>query len=331
MFARYTKALLYSILIVTSVYGQSNYKMPKFKRVSQTYGYLIGQQYSLNMIIRKFPELEIHVLRAQFSFNSTFGISAKKIKEYLIDYLGQNTFNQFDDELITEIKKSILNETLTKELATNFISEVEERARGNITSVVLETLLSFQYFDRPQDELLQGFTKTFKTKGHPKSKNTDWEFKIPLSWKADEADRPNIIQKFVSDYGNGNQSIMILVKEIPLPKGHKISSKEINDLFTENEMREMIPENGKYVSFTKMTIDNQVGGMLECEQLVKRLDFTIKIRIAQFMFVRDNNMYILQGTVGSEQADVDLSHDMRKYLPLYKLVINSVLVNDQYK
>ena len=331
---KYKHAILILLFFITAinVFGQTtdNLKKPKYKRVSEAYGYLTGQEYSLDLIKKEFPQFEMSILKAQMSFNSTFGKSKEGMKKYLAEYLGQNEFSQYEEKLISELKKMLGNQTFTEEIATNFISEVESRAKGNIASTVLETLLSFQFSDRPQDELTSGFTTTFKTKGDPKSKNTDWQIKVPKSWKAEEADRPNIIQKFTSDYGAGNQSIMLMVKEMPLPKGYKITKEELNDLFTEKEMKDMVPDGGKFISFTKMTLDNNIGGMIEFEQTIERLDFKIKIRMVQFMFIRGNKMYTLQGTVGSEKADTDLSLEMKKYLPLYRLVANTIVVNDQY-
>lgn len=330
---KYTFSILLLFLTTINVFGQAtdNLKKPKYKRVSEAFGYVTGQEYSLDLIKKEFPQFEMSILKAQMSFNSTFGKSKVGMKKYLAEYLGQNEFNEYEIKLISEMKKMLGNQTFTEEIATNFISEVESRAKGNIASTVLETLLSFQFSDRPQDELTSGFTTTFKTKGHLKSKNTDWQIKVPKSWKAEEADRPNIIQKFTSDYGSGNQSIMLMIKEMPLPKGYKITKEELNDLFTEKEMKDMVPDGGKFVSFTKMTLDNNIGGMIEYEQTMERLDFKIKIRMVQFMFIRSNKMYMLQGTVGSEKTDTDLSLEMKKYLPLYKLVANTIVVNDQYK
>lgn len=330
---RYIFTILLFVVTTINVIGQptDNLKRPKYERVSEAYGYLIGQEYSLNLIKKEFPQFEMSILKAQMAFNSTFGKVKEGMKKYLDEYLGKNEFKEYDEKSIAEMQKLLDNQTFTEIIATNFIEEVENRAKGKIASTVLETLLSFQFYDRPQDELTSGFTTTFKTKGHLKSKNTDWQIKVPKSWKADEAERPNIIQKFTSDYGSGNQSIMLIVKEMPLPKGYKITKEELSDFFTENEMKDMVPEGGKFISFTKMTLDNNIGGMIEYEQIMERLDFKIKIRMIQFMFVRGNKMYMLQCSVGSEKADTDLSLEMKKYLPLYKLVANTIVVNDQYK
>lgn len=328
----YLFSVLLFILTTNYVCGQTtdNFKKPKYKRVSEAYGYLTGQEYSLNFIKKEFPHFEMNILKAQMSFNSTFGKSKEGMRVFLVEFLGQNEFKEYEDKLINEMKKLLGNQTFTEKIASNFISEVENRAKGNIATPVLETLLAFQFYDRPQDELTSGFTTIFKTKGHPKSKNTDWQIEVPKSWKAEEADRPNIIQKFTSDYGSGNQSIMLMVNEIPFPSGYKMTKVELDNFFTEKEMKDVVPDDGKFIAFTKMTLDSNIGGMIEYEQTMERLDFTIKIRMVQFMFIRDNKMYMLQGMVGSGKADTDLSLEMKKYLPLYKLIANTIVINDQY-
>lgn len=328
IFSFFTIAFLNCTVFALS---NDNIKIAKYKRVSEAYGYIIGQDYTLNLIKKEFPKYELQILHAEMSFNSSFGKSKFEIKKYLIEYLGQIEFNNYEDKLMIAMKNMLGNQTFSEENVTNFITEVESRAKGNIASTVLETILSFQFLDRPQNELTTGFTSTFKTKSHPKAKNTDWQIKVPKSWKAEEADRPNIIQKFISDYGAGNNTIMILVKEMPLADGHKLTNEELNELFTEKEMKSTVPEGGKFISFTKMTLDNYIGGMIEYEQSTERLDYKINIRMVQFTFIKDDKMYILQGIVGSINENTDLSIEMKKYLPLYKLVANSIVVNDQYK
>lgn len=322
--------ILFFIVTLNS-YGQisENLIKSKYKRTSEAYGYLLGQEHVLNLIKKEFPQLELNVLKAQMSFNSTFGKTKKGIEIYLKEYLGKEKYREYEEKLTVEIQKILNNQLFTKDSAIEYILQVESRSKGNINSTVLETLLSFEYYDRPQDEFISGFTKIFRTNGHPKSKSTDWQIRIPMSWKAEEADRPNIIQKFISDYGSGNQSIMLVVKE--LPKNYKLTSAEINLFFSENEIKGMVPEGGKFISFTKIRLDNNIGGMLEFEQISKNFESNVKIRMLSFMFLNRNKLYSLQCTVGSQKIDIDLSLDMKKFLPLYKLVANTIVVNQSYK
>ena len=327
---------LISLLVLThitgSIFAQTADKIikPKFERVSQAYGYLIGQEYTFSLIKTKFPNLELNISKAQINFNLTFGNAKEGMKSYLKEILSESEFRSYEEMVIAEMRKLLNVQVFTEEYAANFISEVESRGKGNVATPVLETLLSFQYFNEPQQEFLDGFTKIFKTKGHIKSKNTDWQIKVPISWRPAEGDRPNIIQKFVDDFGDGKRSIMLMVKEMALPENYKYSKQELNDLFSEKKVKDMVPKGAKFIAFSKMTLDNNIGGMLQIEQNVSRLDLTIKIRMVQFMFIRSNKMYILQCTVRSENTDSDLTLEMNKYLQLYRLIANSIVVNDQY-
>lgn len=328
---KFPRILCLFLIITLNSYAQTSENLikSKYKRVSEAYGYLLGQEQTLSLIKKEFPQFELNILKAQLSFNSTFGNTKKGIEIYLTQYLGKEKHREYEEKLVIEIQKILNKQLFTKQTALEYILQVESRSKGNISSTVLETLLSFEYFDRPQDEFISGFTKVFRTKGHPKSKNTDWQIKMPLSWKAEEADRPNIIQKFISDYGSGNQGVLLIVKE--LPKNYKLTNAEISLFFTENGIKDMIPEGGKFISFSKIKLDNNIGGMLEFEQVAQRFDYNIKIRMLNFMFLSNNKLYSLQCTVGSEKADTDLSLDMKKFLPLYKLIANTIVVNQNYK
>ena len=124
---------------------------------------------------------------------------------------------------------------------------------------------------------------------------------------------------------------MLMVKDIPVSKGTKISNQEKNDFFTEKEIKLMVPNEAKFISFSKMTLDSNIGGMLEMEQTVSRLDLNLKMRMVQFMFIRGSKIYTLTGTVSTANMEDDLAPEMDKYLPLFRLVANSIVVNDQYK
>jgi hypothetical protein len=326
-------SILLLTLITVNIFGQAtiDLKKPKHIRVGEAYSYIFAQDFSLDRIKNQFPQFAIDILKAKNAFNLTFGRSSAGMKKYLTEYLGQNEFSNYEVRLNSELKKMFGSQMFTKEIATNYILEIESRAKGNIVSTVLETILSFQFSDSPQDEFISGFTSTFKTKAHAKAKNSDWQIKVPMSWKAEEADRPNIVKKFTSDYGAGNQSIMLIVKEFPPTKKQVLKKKELDDFFSDEEMKKMVPDGGKYISFTKMTLDGNIGGMVEYQLTIERLDTKIQIRMVQFMFFRNNMIYVLQGTVGSDNMDRDLSLEMKKYLPLYRLVANSIVVNDQYR
>lgn len=50
------------------------------------------------------------------------------------------------------------------------------------------------------------------------AKGVNFTISYPNSWRAAEGERPNILQKFVSEGGHGLE-MMILTKDLPSPPG----------------------------------------------------------------------------------------------------------------
>lgn len=298
----------------------------KLERIEATYGYVIGQEIGLEDIKNRYPHLELMVFRAQTAFNKSYGKAKDRIKTYLIDYYGYELFKTMDDI----IKNKLSNLFSYSEVnAVEFIKEVEQRASGKIESPYLEVLLAFQYRDHPEDEFLHGYTQSFRTKGHYKSKGTDWSVKVPKSWVAKEAEGPNIIQKFINQYQEGYPSIHLMVRNLPFD--HELSEYEIDELITEDAFSDPADENFKTIRFTKMRIYGNPGCLWETESVRQRLDQFFKTRMAQFAFIRKNQMYVVQGMVITQEIHKDLSELMNRYYPLFRLVVNSIVVHDQFK
>ena len=326
-------SILLLLIITRNVFSQANESLvkPKNKRIIQAYGFILGQNYSLDKINSEYPQLKSQIEIAQLEFNSTFGKAVDSLKCYLINSNGEAKFNEFEKKLKIEINKLFGEQLITEKIAISYLEEVKSRAKGNIPTPVLETLLTFQFYDNPEQEFLLGFTNVFKTNGHPKSNNTNWNIRVPKSWKSEEAERPNIIQKFTSDYGSGFQNIMIMAIEFNSNKKLNYINYETNDFFTKENMVKYIPEEAKFISFSNIKIENKTGGMLEYEIITERLGLKLKLRVVEFMFVDRNKLCILKGNVGSENIDYDLSPLMEKFRPLYKLVANSIVLKDDYK
>jgi hypothetical protein len=302
---------------------------PKYIRASEAYGFVLGQEFTLNKIKYNFPQYVAELQRVELLFNVCFGRSKKKIIVYLKEYLGDENFEKYDSELKSKSLEMLETLKLEAEIIEAFIIEVENRSKGNIPSPILETLLSFQFSDYPEDEFNYGFTKTYKTFGHTKSKGTDWQLKVPISWISQEAERPNIIWKFTSDYGSGLQNITMMVKEVS--DNHILTNEEISFFLTTDGLKIMVPDGARYISSSVTTIDNLKSGVIECEQVIQNIDFSIKIRMLQFVFIYKNKIYSVGCTTSALSETINLDAEMKKYLPLFKLVANSIVVNQQYK
>lgn len=308
-------------------------KKEKYLRASEAYGYILGFELTFEKIIIDFPELQREIFEAKYLFQSSFSNVKINSKSFLEESFDKNEFTEFEKEISTELKSSIETIKFNQKEVLDYLIEIKSQARGKITSPILENLLAFQYFNNPEKEFLAGFTKTFKTKDHIKSKNTDWSIKLPKSWLSVEADRPNIIKKFISDLGNGNESVMLTVKNLNLPDNYQLTKEDYDDFFNENSIKEMIPENGKYISYKNMSFDGIKGGMLEFEQTNERLDLKIKSYNINYIFIYKNKLYSISCSCGIVLKNLtnNLELNYEKFKPLFTLIANSIVINEQYK
>ena len=67
-------------------------------------------------------------------------------------------------------------------------------------------------------------------KDHQKAKGVNLKLKVPIGWEISEADRPNIVKKFV----NGNNSYMILIKDYMT----FLSRKEAKEMLSDPEFND---------------------------------------------------------------------------------------------
>jgi S1-C subfamily serine protease len=312
------------------VFAQKKSSDQKYKRVFQTYGFLRGQQLSLNRIQNELPELSMQASTLALQFDLKFPLITMKLEAYLRTE-NESVFKIIKKELENKLDSQSNAITIDKKFAEVFFDLLRDRINGKIPSPIIETILSFQYLNNPQDEFIQKHIYTFKTIGNLKSKNSDWQVNIPISWKSMEADRPNIIQKFISDFGEGQESIMLIIKDIPGREHKRISDAEIEDYFKEDNIKLSIPDGSKFVAYKNVTLDGLKGGMLELEQNVQRLEYNFRIGILQYHFIYDGQLYLLQCMVNESDLNKDdVGSRMKKLKPLFHLVANSIVVNSKY-
>lgn len=314
--------LIFSLLLFYTInsYGQSDRQYEQF---TQTFGYLKGQNYKINYIKREFPSLKPSVIQQQLLFKSRFGNAAKTI-DYIFKKALENKYDLYVRKLKQKLKEVINFDNYTKKDAVEFISILNNRANGQIESPILETLLFFQYKDEPEKEFINGYTYDFNTKGHEKSKNTQIKLKIPKSWKALEAERPNIVKTFRSRNGFGDTAFMLLIKRFD-KKEYK-SNNEFENFFKKEEINDIIPDNGKFISYKPVTIEGLKSGILEYKLVKKRLDKTFKLRTISFITITENKFVQFNCGINITKEEIYIN----KFKPLFRLIVNSLVIVDKY-
>ncbi len=302
-----------------------------YKELSKTFGFIRGQDLMLKKVRQEFPDLSFAVIGAFLQFDSAFGKATIEIDKEMQTLLKEH-YPKFLYDVQAQFEAANLNsKTMTYETALNFLAEVESRAKGKIPSPILETLLSFEYKDIPSEEFSSGYTRAYSTVGHSKSKGLDLTFRYPMSWKAAEAERPNIIQKFTRGNADGLESFSVVVKDIPLPDGYVFSQQELDDLFSDSELKNMLPSGGRFISGKPVIIDNHKGGVLLYDQTAQRLDVTKVLRIQGYATIVKDKMVLLQFMVVARGADEHaLQARFEKYEPLFRMIANSFIILNQY-
>lgn len=127
--------------------------------ISRTYGYTIGQNYTLDKIKEKYPKLSNDVLIVKSEFDLSFSKSIKNIDTLMGKY---DKWKNIKEDIKTNIHSKLDLSNLTYNESIEFINTVKNRAKGQIESPVLETLLMLntEYEENPHKEYYDGFKKS---------------------------------------------------------------------------------------------------------------------------------------------------------------------------
>lgn len=159
-------------------------------------------------------------------------------------------------------------------------------------------------------------------KDHQKAKDVNLKLKVPIGWEIKEADRPNIVKKFVKD----NNSYMILIKDYMT----FLSRKEAKEILSDQEFtNELINEtssflkNPEIINQNIITVDSYPTLEFTVKGEAERLGYKFGM-VMKFWFVfYEDKMVALQGG-GLDNAEFKVLEN------LYTSITNSVVFPEQY-
>jgi hypothetical protein len=308
-------------------------KSPVYVDLSQTYGYYRGQKLSVERIQKEFPNLSARASHAQMAFDLVFQSSYENIENELRKLLRQQ-WPTYKKQMHQKLTSTLGSTSISVTQADSFIRTVRLRAEGQIEPPILETLLAYnpEFQNNPAKELLRGFENTFRSKGHSKAKGVDFQIDYPKSWRVKEGKRPNIIKLFTSKNGHGLVSVILSVKNIPLPLGYELTDQEVDEIFSPQGLRETVPDGASFISAQPIILDNQKGGMVIFDQTLQRVDKKISFRSLQFLTIYRNKMIAIQCMVTTKTSNnSDLNKQFSRLEPLFRLMANSFVIQSQYQ
>ena len=159
-------------------------------------------------------------------------------------------------------------------------------------------------------------------KDHPKAKDVNLKLKVPDEWEIMEADRPNIVKKFI----NGNNSYMILIKDYITFFSRNEAKEMLSDQEFTNELiigASSFLENPKILNQDIITVDTYPTLEFTVKGKAERLGYKFGM-IMKFWFIfYEDKIITLQGG-GTDNAEFKVLEQ------LYTSITNSVVFPEQY-
>ena len=301
--------------------------------MSRTYGYYIGQTYTLDNIKKKYPNLQNEIFLIKNDFDLKYLKSIKDIEQFFTKNMSKKQWSDLQKMVKDGIKKQ-LNTNISYEESLEAIQVVKARIKGDIESPVIETLLMFNpnYQKNPIEELNDKFIQTYNSKDNPKAKGVDFSVKVPKSWKSQEANRPNIVRKFTSNNGyivedTFMENIMLGVYDLPI-EVKKLTSQDVTDVCND------IPENSVLRDCKEAILENLPAVVKRFKLNMKRLENSMNMEVVQYNVFYKNKMIIIQGQVGTMNEKISektLLERFEKFKPVFNYVANSLMISNLYK
>lgn len=301
--------------------------------MSRTYGYYIGQTNLLDSIEKKYPYLKNDVFLAKNEFDLKFSTSLKEIE---LNFSKNMTKKQWDDYKVNiknKIQEQLNYDNMTQQDSLNFIQEVKSRATGNIESPVIETLLIFnhKYQKNPVSELGDNFYQKYNSKNNLKAKGVNFTVRVPKSWQSQEANRPNIVRKFISNNGymvddKFMENIMLGVYDFPI-EVNSLTHQDVNDICND------IPENSILRDCKKTNLENLTVVIQRIKMNVSRLENNVNMEVIQYNVFYKNKLVMIQGqvaTMNDKITEKTLLDRFEKFKSVFSYVANSLVINDLY-
>ncbi|WP_433831178.1 hypothetical protein [Flavobacterium anhuiense] len=278
----------------------------------ETYAFIKGQNAALKKVAQQFPHLKPKVSETEKDLKIVFGRTEKNLNQFLKEELSRQQIDSLHIHLDSLLNLQLANPIEKEQYAHDFLLKIKERSNYHNNAMLPKGILSFKYHDAPHQEITDGHVAVFSSENHPKADNIAIKIPVPKSWLAQEAEMPETIQQFTSCHGNGIEKILIVVYDLP----EELHAIQLN----EKSVSTFLSPQTKLIRTEAMIIDDTPGLMIEVEESVNYQNEGMKVRMLQFMFLDQQKLYCLQGSIGPADQDEDLGIQIKKYEPLFRLV-----------
>lgn len=326
------------ILISLFIFPLKSFAEIKFsnataKDIGRAYGFYIAQNHSLSEISQKYPSLSVSAEIVEKEFASNFSTSIRNM-DLFMDKHAKNEWSKIKQQLPSQIANLFNMEQVSLDQAREFVDLVSKRAKGEIESPIIQTLLLFKpaYESNPGLEFIDGYKQKYLSDGLGKAKGVAFSIEHPITWIAKEAERPNIVQKFVSENGQGPANFLILIKELLLESGEKITEEDISEILEPKYIQSFIPNGGSYLNSGRLTLEGLPGFWMHYKLESSRVRSTVGMEVLAYTIYYNNKLIQIQGQlITSFNGESTVHVEFEKYEKLFDLMANSFIILNLYE
>lgn len=193
------------------------------------------------------------------------------------------------------------------------------------------TFISFISTSFASDNIVSNYINNgvkYFSKGHSKSYDLNIEIKYPSNWMAKEGLRPHIVQKFISENGDGSSNCILIVQELPESYSYNDwleMSKDINGL-KETFFADINVNN---IKITPTHYSGVPGDLIEYNTKMSQAGLTMFMNTVQHMFFYQNKMIALQCFTGGTTHQIS-QQNMNILYPLFRAMGNDIILHNKY-
>lgn len=305
-----------------------NFNPTSVKGIAQTYGFVLGQEYSLSRIEHNFPELAIGVMLARAQFSATFPDIKIKLEAQLQSAMSDKQFEKTASTIQTKILEALALQPITKEIAANYFEQIKDRSKGKIESPMLEYLLAVKYAVNPVGEFEDDFRQRYETDGTGKSQGIKLKLQLPRSWLGKDGERPHIVQKWVSENGTGLESIMLSIRDT---EGYKPTNKNMKDFVNSGEVKSTVPEGATFVAAGNFNLEMKTGYWMQTTMSIERAGMKMYQDALIYQLPFRGKWIGVQCFVGGQEDEATrVDETFERIRPLCQQVLNSLVLTQAY-
>ena len=312
--------------------NQERITIEEFGQLSGTYGFLLGQQASIELASARFPQFSKTIELSRVQFEASFGPARDSMVERMKRAVGDD-WEALHKKMKVEIDAYLAKTEISEADVPDFTRKLGERAKGKFESPYVETLLAHHplYTKLPAQEFADGFRRVFLSEDHPKAKGLHLKLTLPQSWMPSEGERPNIVQKFRSGAGHGPVELLLQVMNAPTVNGRRVTDAQLRQSLLNDPLEDFAPDGCSMREGKRLKIEGLPAIRMTLELTEERLDTRLSCVMEMLIVCMDSKLVYLNSSVGGPAKEIEQTRRHHtKYLPVVRQIQNSLVWLDAY-